>query len=78
MAKKIKKGDEVEVMRGQSRGKKGKVLRVLREEDRVVVEGLNMVKRHCKPSAKMKQGGIVDQEAPIHISNVKRITAVTP
>ena len=73
MAQKIKKGDEVLVMRGKNRGKKGKVLQVIPREDRVIVEGLNMIKRHMKPTQKMKQGGIIEKEAPIHRSNVKVI-----
>ena len=75
MAQKLKKGDEVLVMRGKNRGKRGKVIRFLPREDKVIVEGLNMVKRHCRPSAKMKQGGIIEQEAPIHKSNVKVVAA---
>ena len=74
MAKKfkIKKGDQVIVVTGRDRGKQGEVLRVLRAEDRLVVQGVNMVKRHQRPSAG-HPGGIIDKEAPIHISNVAHI-----
>ena len=74
MAKKfkIKKGDQVIVVTGRDRGKQGEVLRVLRAEDRLVVQGVNMVKRHQRPSAG-HPGGILDKEAPIHISNVAHI-----
>jgi len=66
---KIKKGDEVVVTSGRDKGKKGKVLGVLRAENRALVEGVNMVRRHQRQTAQ-QQGGIVDKEAPIHISNL--------
>ena len=66
----IKKGDTVMVLSGNSKGQSGKVLKVLVKEQRAVVEGLNMVSKSQKPSAKNPQGGIVKQEAPIHISNL--------
>ena len=66
----IKKGDTVYVNAGESKGKTGKVLKVLVEKQRAIVEGLNMVSKSQKPSAKNPQGGIVKQEAPIHISNL--------
>lgn len=69
---KIKKGDKVTVITGRDKGKKGEVLRVVRENDRVVVQGVNIVKRHQRPTASTP-GGIVEQEAPIHISNVAHI-----
>ena len=69
---KIKKGDRVVVMTGRDRGKQGEVLRVLRAEDRLVVQGVNMVKRHQRPAAG-HPGGIIDKEAPIHISNVAHV-----
>lgn len=69
----IKKGDTVYVNAGNDKGKTGKVLEVIREKDRVVVEGINMVSKHTKPNAKTPQGGIVKQEAGIHISNVNLI-----
>jgi large subunit ribosomal protein L24 len=69
---KIKKGDEVVVLTGRDKGKSGEVLAVRRSEDRVVVRGVNIVKRHQRPS-QTQPGGIVDKEAPIHISNVAHI-----
>ena len=54
---------------GKDRGKRGKVLRVLSKKDRVLIEGVNFAKRHSKPSAKNRQGGIIEKEAPIHVSN---------
>ncbi len=69
----IKKDDTVIVLAGQDKGKTGKVLRVLVKENRAVVEGINMVSKSTKPSAKNPQGGIIKQEAPIHISNLSLI-----
>ncbi|MBQ0144059.1 MAG: 50S ribosomal protein L24 [Bacteroidales bacterium] len=69
----IKKGDTVYVNAGNDKGKTGKILSVIVDEDRVVVEGVNVVSKHTKPNAKQPQGGIVKQEAPIHISNVQLI-----
>ena len=69
----IKKGDTVYVNAGNDKGKTGKVLEVLRDKDRVIVEGVNMVSKHTKPNPKNPQGGIVKQEAGIHISNVNLI-----
>ncbi|MBN8531589.1 MAG: 50S ribosomal protein L24 [Alphaproteobacteria bacterium] len=66
---KLKKGDKVIVIAGRDKGKKGEVLKVLREEDRVVVSGINLVKRHTRPS-QVSAGGIVEKELSIHISNV--------
>lgn len=66
----IKKGDTVMVNGGESRGRQGRVLRVIPDKERAIVEGLNMRKKHTKPNAKFPQGGIIDQEAPIHISNL--------
>ncbi|MCS7183355.1 MAG: 50S ribosomal protein L24 [Thermoanaerobaculum sp.] len=72
---KIKKGDQVLVIAGKDRGKKGKVLRVDRKHQRVVVEHVNMIKRHTRPNPRAGvQGGIVEREAPIHISNVMVIS----
>ena len=71
----IKKGDTVYVNAGNDKGKTGKVLEVLREKDRVIVEGVNMVSKHTKPNSKNPQGGIVKQEAAIHISNVNLVDA---
>lgn len=69
----IKKGDTVFVNAGESKGQTGKVLKVLVAEKRAVVEGVNMVSKSQKPSAKNPQGGIVKQEAPVHISNLNVI-----
>ena len=69
----IKKGDTVYVNAGNDKGKTGKVLEVLREKDRVIVEGVNMVSKHTKPNPKAPQGGIEKQEAAIHISNVNLV-----
>lgn len=70
--RKIKKGDQVVVLTGRDRGRRGEVLKVLPREERLVVQGVMMVKRHEKPSQR-GQGGIVTKEAPIHISNVALI-----
>lgn len=72
---KIKSGDTVRVIAGDHKGSEGKVLRVLREKNKAVVEGVNMVSKHTKPSAKNPQGGIVKKEAPIHISNIALVDA---
>lgn len=66
----VKKGDNVMVITGKSAGKKGKILQVLPKDGRVVVEGVNVVKRHTKPTQAQPQGGIIEKEAPIHSSNV--------
>ena len=67
---KVRKNDNVIVISGNSRGKTGKVLKLFPGKNRVIVEGVNIVKRHTKPSQRNPQGGIVQKEAPIHISNV--------
>ena len=66
----IKKGDTVVVISGNSKGQSGKVLEVVREDDRAIVEGVNLVSKHTKPNAKSHQGGIIKQEATIHVSNL--------
>ncbi|MDE3016566.1 MAG: 50S ribosomal protein L24 [Pseudomonadota bacterium] len=71
---KLKKGDEVIVIAGREKGKKGKITEVITGTSRVVVEGVNKVKRHQKPS-KTGTGGIVEKEAPLHISNVMLLDA---
>ena len=71
----IKKGDTVYVNAGNDKGKTGKGLEVLRDKDRVIVEGVNMVSKHTKPNPKAPQGGIIKQEAGIHISNVNLVDA---
>ena len=72
MAVKIKKGDTVVVLRGKptNKGQRGKVKEVIREKGRVIVEGVNMVKKHLKEIPNVREGGIVEMEAPLHISNV--------
>jgi len=67
---KIKTGDTVQVMSGKDRGKKGKVLKIFRTRDRVLVEGVNIITKRVKPTAENPEGGLVEKEAPIHISNV--------
>ena len=69
----IKKNDTVVVLAGEDKGKTGKVLKVLVDKNRALVEGVNMVSKSTKPSAKNPQGGIVKQEAPIHISNLSLV-----
>ena len=71
--RKIRKDDEVIVLTGRDKGKRGAVLRVVTRTDRVLVEGVNVTKRHVKPTQGDPQGGIVEREAPIHISNVALI-----
>jgi len=74
MAKRrIKKNDEVVVITGRDKGRRGQVKKVLTKENRVVVDGVNMVKRHVRPSQNEPQGGIQEREAAIHISNVALI-----
>ena len=70
MALRIKKNDQVVVTAGKDKGARGRVLKVLIEQGRVIVEGVNRVKRHQKPSRKSAQGGIIDKEGTIHLSNV--------
>jgi large subunit ribosomal protein L24 len=70
MAAKIKKGDRVVVLTGKEKGREGRVLKVMPKEQRLVVEGLNMVQRHTRPSQADPQGGIKNKEAAIHVSNV--------
>ncbi len=67
---KIKSGDTVKVIAGDHKGSEGKVLQIIKDKDRVVVEGVNLVSKHTKPSAQNPQGGIVKKEASLHISNV--------
>ena len=71
---KIKVGDKVKVITGTNKGKEGKVSKILRSESKVIVEGVNIVKKHIKPGRTNETGGILEIEAPIHISNVKLIT----
>ena len=69
----IKQGDNVEVMQGKEAGKRGKVLRVLEADERIVVERVNFIKRHVRPSKKVPQGGVIEREASMHISNVRLV-----
>jgi large subunit ribosomal protein L24 len=69
----IKRDDEVVILTGKDRAKRGKVLRLIRDKERVVVAGANMIKRHVKDRPGVRQTGIVEQEAPLHISNVMLI-----
>ena len=73
---KVKVGDNVKVLTGKDKGKEGKVLYTLRKKDRVVVEGVNIVKKHMKPSRMNETGGILEVENPIHVSNVKVLTPI--
>ncbi|MCC8019007.1 MAG: 50S ribosomal protein L24 [Alistipes sp.] len=73
----IKKGDNVYVLAGDSKGQTGKVLRVITKDNRAIVEGVNLVSKHSKPNAKNPQGGIEKKEAPIHISNLQLIDPKT-
>ena len=73
MATKLRKGDEVLVIAGDEKGNKGKILQVLREKNRVLVEGINMSKKHERKTQDNPQGAIVEREAPIHYSNVKKV-----
>ena len=75
MAAKVKKGDQVEVITGDDRGIRGKVLRVDLAGQKVVVEGVNRVYKHVRPSRKNPQGGRLEVERPIHISNVVRVSS---
>ena len=68
--RKIKKGDKVQVIAGEHKGREGKILEVLVDKNKAVVEGINLVKKHQKPSTNNPQGGILEQEAPIHLSNL--------
>jgi len=69
----VKKDDTIVVITGKDKGKKGRIIAAYPRENRVLVEGINMVKKHAKPTQQNPQGGILDQEAPIHVSNVMLI-----
>ncbi len=71
---KIKSGDNVRVIAGDHKGSEGKVLKIVKDKNKAIVEGVNMVKKHTKPSAQNPQGGIVEKEAAIHISNLSLLT----
>ena len=70
MSLRIKKDDLVVVISGKSKGERGRVLKVLRETDKVIVEGVNKVKRHTRPTPKNREGGIIEKEAALHVSKV--------
>ncbi|MDX2128261.1 MAG: 50S ribosomal protein L24 [Chloroherpetonaceae bacterium] len=69
----VKKNDNVQVIAGNDKGKTGKVLRVIPEENRVIIEGVNVRKKHQRPTRTQPQGAIVEREMPIHASNVKKV-----
>ena len=71
---KIKTGDTVRVIAGDHKGSEGKILKLYSDKDKAIVEGVNLVKRHTKPNAQNPQGGILEKEAPIHISNLSLLT----
>jgi large subunit ribosomal protein L24 len=71
----IKKGDNIAVITGDSKGKTGRVLSIDVEKERALVEGVNLISKHTKPNAKSPQGGIVKKEAPIHVSNLMLLDA---
>jgi large subunit ribosomal protein L24 len=77
MAARIRKGDRVVVVTGSDRGKQGEVLQVLPKENRAVVQGVNVAKHHTKPKGMGQQGGIVEKEATIHLSNIKLLDPKT-
>ncbi len=74
---KIKVGDNVRVITGTNKGKEGKVLKIFRKDNKVLVDGINVVKKHMKPNRTNESGGILEVEAPIHISNVKVLSKET-
>ena len=77
MAARIRKGDTVAVTTGRDKGKRGEVLRVMPKEERAIVQGVNLAKRHTKPSGMGSPGGIIEREATIHLSNLKLIDPKT-
>ena len=74
---KIKKNDIVEVITGKSRGRRGKVLKVYEEKQRLLIEGVNIMKKHERPTQRNQQGGITERELPIHVSNVMLVDPKT-
>lgn len=72
---KIKTGDTVKVIAGDHRGAEGKVLKILKDGNKAIVDGLNMIKKHMKPDAQNPQGGIIEKEAPIQLSNLSLLTS---
>ena len=77
MSFRVRKNDTVQVMSGEFRGKTGRVVKVFPDKSRALVEGLNIVKRHTKPNRKVQQGGIVQKEAPLHLSNLMLVCPKT-
>jgi len=75
---KLRKGDRVRVLAGKDVGKSGTITRVIPERDRVIVDGLNVAKKHQKPTRATMQGGIIDKEMPIHVSNVAIVCSCGP
>ena len=72
---KVKVGDQVKILAGKDRNKEGKIIKTLKNENKVVVEGINIIKKHVKPRYTNESGSIVSMEAPIHVSNVKKVEA---
>jgi large subunit ribosomal protein L24 len=72
---KIRKDDNVVVIAGEHKGSEGKIVKIIKEKNRAIVEGVNMIKKHAKPSAQNPQGGIIEKEATIHISNLSLISS---
>ena len=72
---KIKRDDNVLVIAGEHKGSMGRVIKVINDQNKVIVEGVNVIKKHSKPSAQNPQGGIVEKEAPIHVSNISLTTS---
>ena len=77
MGQRLKTGDQVVVISGKNKGKQGKIARILADSDRVVIEGVNLIKRHLKPTPKSPQGGILEKEAPLHASKVMPVDPKT-
>lgn len=74
---KVKVGDQVKIIAGKDKGKEGKIIKTLKKIDKVVVENCNIVKKHIKPGRTNETGGILEMEAPIHVSNVQKIEKTT-
>ena len=72
---KIKKGDNIKIICGEHKGSEGKVVKILKEKNKLIVEGINIVKKHLKPNSQNPKGGIKEVESPIHISNVTLLTS---
>lgn len=70
LATKLRKNDNVEVVAGKEKGKRGRIIAVMSVKERILVESLNLVKKHMRPTAQSKEGGILEKEGPLHISNV--------